>query len=118
MAITEIASAAAQAYSSQTGHGGGGLVAKSCPTLVTPWTVACQAPLSMGFPRKKYWSELPFPLPGALPNLGIKSTYPALQADSLPLSHQRSPGYRAIEIQTQHTAWRDRMSNSPDELWQ
>ena len=49
MAITEIASAAAQAYSSQTGHGGGGLVAKSCPTLVTPWTVACQAPLSMGF---------------------------------------------------------------------
>ena len=54
MAITEIASAAAQAYSSQTGHGGGGLVAKLCPTLVTPWTVACQAPLSMGFPRKKY----------------------------------------------------------------
>ena len=49
MAITEIASAAAQAYSSQTGHGGGGLVAKSCPTLVTPWTVAHQAPLSMGF---------------------------------------------------------------------
>ena len=36
MAITEIASAAAQAYSSQTGHGGGGLVAKSCPTLVIP----------------------------------------------------------------------------------
>ena len=52
MAITEIASAAAQAYSSQTGHGGGGLVAKSCPTLVTPWTVACQAPLSMRSPGK------------------------------------------------------------------
>ena len=38
----------------------GGLVAKSCPTLVTPWTVACQGPLSMGFPRKEYWSGLPF----------------------------------------------------------
>ena len=41
-------------------HGGGGLVAKSCPILVTPWTVACQAPLSMGFSRQEYWSGLPF----------------------------------------------------------
>ena len=41
---------------------GGGLVAKSCPTLVTPWTVACQAPLSMGFSRQEYpGSGLPFP---------------------------------------------------------
>ena len=36
---------------------------KSCPTLATPWTVACQAPLSMGFSRQKYWSGLPFPSP-------------------------------------------------------
>ena len=36
------------------------LVIKSCPTLVTPWTVACQAPLSMGFPRQEYWNGLPF----------------------------------------------------------
>ena len=43
------------------GGGGGGLVTKSCPTLVTPWTVARQAPLSMGFSRQKYWSGLPFP---------------------------------------------------------
>ena len=43
--------------------GGGGLVAKSWPTLVTPWTVAHQAPLSMGFPRQEYWSGLPFPSP-------------------------------------------------------
>ena len=42
---------------------GGGLVAKSCPTLTTPWTVACQAPLSMGFSRQEYWSGLPFPVP-------------------------------------------------------
>jgi len=42
---------------------GGGLVTKSCPTLVTPWTVACQAPLSMGFSRQEYTSGLPFPPP-------------------------------------------------------
>ena len=40
--------------------GGGGLVTKLCLTLVTPWTVACQAPLSMGFSRQEYWSGLPF----------------------------------------------------------
>ena len=41
--------------------GGGGLVVKSCLTLATPWTVARQAPLSMGFSRQEYWSELPLP---------------------------------------------------------
>ena len=50
--------------------GGGGLVAKSCLTLVTPWTVACQAPLSMGFSRQEYWSGLP--PPGDLPDPGIQ----------------------------------------------
>ena len=43
--------------------GGGGFVAKLCPTLSTPWTVACQAPLPMGFSRQEYWSGLPFPSP-------------------------------------------------------
>ena len=43
--------------------GGGGLLPKSCPILATPWTVACQAPLSMGFSRQEYWSGLPFPSP-------------------------------------------------------
>ena len=43
--------------------GGGGLVAKLCQTLVTPWTVACQAPPSMGFSRQEYWSGLPLPSP-------------------------------------------------------
>ena len=42
---------------------GGDLVTKLCLTLVTPWIVACQAPLSMGFPRQEYWSVLPFPSP-------------------------------------------------------
>ena len=64
--------------------GGGGLVAKSCPTLATPWTVAHQAPLSMGFSRQEYWSGLPFPSPGDLPNPGIEPRSPILQADSLP----------------------------------
>jgi len=53
-------------------------------TLVTPWTVACQAPLSMGFSRQEYWSGLPFPFPGDLPDPGIKPRFPALQAESLP----------------------------------
>ena len=62
----------------------GGLVTKSCLTLVTPWTVACQAPLSMGFSRQEYWSGLPFPSPGNLPDLGIEPRSPVLQTDSLP----------------------------------
>ena len=44
----------------------------------TPWTVARQAPLSMGFPTQKYWSELPFPSPGGLLYTGIESASPAL----------------------------------------
>ena len=49
-----------------------------CLTLVAPWTVACQVPLSMGFSKQEYWSELPFPSPGDLPDPGIKLTSPAL----------------------------------------
>ena len=51
--------------------------------FVTPWTVAYQAPLSMGFSRQEYWSGLPFPSPGDLPDLGIKPGFPALEADAL-----------------------------------
>ena len=65
------------------GAGGDCLVAKLCLTLVTPWTVACQAPLSVGLSRQEYWSGLPFLSPGDLPNPGIKLGSPALQADSL-----------------------------------
>ena len=60
------------------------LVSQSCPTLATPWTVACQAPLSVGFSRQGYWNGLLFPSPGDLPNPGIEPGSPALQADSLP----------------------------------
>ena len=51
--------------------------------FVTPWTVAHQAPLSMGFTRQEYWSRLPCPPPGDLPNPGIEPRSSALQADSL-----------------------------------
>ena len=47
--------------------------------FATPWTVAHQAPLSMRFPRQEYWSELPYPPPGDLPDPGIKPTIPALE---------------------------------------
>ena len=57
----------------------------------TPWTVACQVSLSMEFSRQKYWSGLPFPTPGNLPDPVIKSMFPALQADSLPLTPSGRP---------------------------
>ena len=62
--------------------------------FVTPWTVACQAPLSIEFLRQEYWSKLPFPPPGDLPEPGTKPTFlesPHWKADSLPLYHLGSP---------------------------
>ena len=50
---------------------------------MTPWTVAFQAPLPMGFSRQEYWSGLPFPSPGDLPAPGIEPRSPTLQVDSL-----------------------------------
>ena len=52
--------------------------------FATPWTVAYQAPQSMGFSRQEYWSGLPFPSPGDLLDPGIESWSPTLQADALP----------------------------------
>ena len=52
--------------------------------FATLWTVARQAPLSMGFSRQEYWSGLPFPSPGDLPDPGIEPGSPTLQADYLP----------------------------------
>ena len=70
-------------YGHQRGKGGGGLVTKSCLTLATPWTLAYEAPLSMGFSRKECQSGLPFPSSGYLPDPGIEPGSPAFQADSL-----------------------------------
>ena len=59
--------------------------------FTTPWTVAHKAPLSLGFSRQEYWSGLPFPSPGDLPNPGIKPRSPALQADALTSEPLGSP---------------------------
>ena len=69
---------------------------QSCLTLLTLWTVAHQAPLSMGFSRQEYWSGLPCPPPGDLPNPEIKpgsSESPALLEDSSLLSHRGSQNH-------------------------
>ena len=63
---------------------------------VAPWIVARQAPLPMEFSGQEYWSGLPFPIPGDVPNPGIKPRSPALQADSL-LSEP--PGKPTFELQ-------------------
>ena len=64
---------------------------------MTPWNVGHQALLSMGFSRQEYWSGLPFPSPGDLPNPGIEPRSLALQADSYHLSHQgRSDGREGL----------------------
>ena len=64
----------------------------SCVQLfMTLWTIACEAPLSMGFSRQEYWIGLPCPPPGHLLDPGIKPMSPALQADSLLLSHWGRP---------------------------
>ena len=73
--------------------------------FVTPWTVACQAPLSKGFFRQEYWSGLPFPSPGDLPDPGIEPTSwiesgsSILQADALPSKPPGKPlwGHRVQE---------------------
>ena len=71
------------------------LVSQSCGFFVTPWTVAHQAPLSMGFSRQECQSGLPFPPPGHLPNPGIEPrSSPTLQADSLP---SEPPGNKSFK---------------------
>ena len=63
--------------------------------FATPWTVAYQAPPSKKFFRHKYWSGLPFPSPGDVPDLGIKPRSPALQVDALPSEPPGKPLYAA-----------------------
>ena len=75
-------------------------VAQSCLTLWTPWTVAYQAPQCMEFSRKEYWSRLPFPSPGDLPNPGIEPRSPALQADAVPSEPPGKPGDLAKGLRT------------------
>ena len=71
-------------------------VASVMSASATLWTVALQAPLSMGFSRQEYWSALSCPPPGAHPYPGIKPVAPALQSDSLLLSHRGSPNEEGL----------------------
>ena len=68
--------------------------------FATPWTIGYQAPLSMGFSRQEYWSGLPFPSPGDLPDPGIEPRSPAFQADALtsepPGKHQRIDAFKLV----------------------
>ena len=60
---------------------------------MTPWIVACQAPLSMGFSRQEYWSGLPCPSAGDLPDPGLDPRSLTLQADCLPFELPGKPIY-------------------------
>ena len=66
--------------------------------FANPWTIACQAPLSMGFPRKEYWSGLPFPSRGDLPNPEIKPVSPALAGGFFTTESPGKPIVRSIEV--------------------
>ena len=63
-----------------------------------PWTIACQAPLSVEFSRQEYWSGLPFPNPGDLPDPGMEPGSPALQADSLPSVSQSVQSLSRVQL--------------------
>ena len=70
------------------------LLLQPCPALCTPTDCSPPDSLSMGFSRQEYWSGLSFPSPGGFPNPGIELESPALQVDSLPLSHRGRPTFR------------------------
>ena len=81
----------------------GGLVAKPHSTLCNPMDSSPQSSMAMGFSRQEYWSGLPFPPPGDLPDPGIEPVSPvspASQADSLPLSHLGGPAIYMLDAHT------------------
>ena len=80
--------------------------------FVTPWTVAHQAPLSMGFSRQEYWSGLQFPSPGDLPNPGIEPGSPVLQTDSLPPEPPGKPQRKSEVRAKYHGSTKDRTNPS------
>ena len=75
---------------------------------MTPWTVAYQVPPSMGFFRQEYWSGLPVPSPGDLPDPGIEPRSPALQADALPSEppgkHKEKEGKGVMKLQAKQSS--------------
>ena len=84
-------------------------IAQSCPTLCDPMTVAHQAPLPMGFSRQGYWSGLPCPSPGDLPDPGVAPGSPAWQADSLPSEPPVKEGFALLaKVATLEQSWKDK----------
>ena len=81
--------------------------------FATPWTIAHQAPLSVGFSRRGYWSWLPFPSPGDLADPGIEPSLVHWQADSLLLSHQGSPNPYSHGGYISQVAFQDHIGNIP-----
>ena len=67
---------------------------------VTPWTIPCQAPLSLEFSRQEYWSGNPFPSPGGLPNPGTEPGSPTLQADYLVFESPGKPSTSLLQRAT------------------
>ena len=85
------------------------ILLQSCLTLHDPLDCSPPGPLSMGISRQEYWSGLPLPPPGDLPDPGIKPMSPALQADSLPLSHWErcDVGYIESQLRRGEEAWKN-----------
>ena len=77
---------------------------KEIVRFATPWTIACQVPLSMGFPGQECWSGLPFPSPGDRPNPGIEPASPALAAGFFTNEPPGSPKNQISSSQTENNA--------------
>ena len=75
--------------------------------FATPWTVACQVPPSMGFSRQEYWSGLPFPSSGDLPDSGIEPGSPVLLADALPSEPPGKSGHEEGVVEIRHAKIND-----------
>ena len=82
----------------------------------TPWTVAHQAPPSVGFSRQEYWSGLPFPSPGDLPNPGIEPRSPALQPDTLPCMKQNVKCFKIVLFNSHINIRKPSLKNNSDFL--
>ena len=77
---------------------GGGLLLSHVQLFAAPWTITHQASLSMGVSRQEYWSGLPFPSPGDLPNPGIEPGSPVLLADFLPTELHGKPDAASVQM--------------------
>ena len=96
-----------------------GLVTKLYSTLATPWTAACQAPLSMGFPRQECWRGLSFPPPGFRLHPGVEPGVPAMQADSLPTQLPGKPSdlYHASNVHSSYNFKMHYVTDNINSMW-